>query len=349
MTPTELRALLSSIPKIELHRHLEGALRLSTLVEIARQHKLDVPGYTADDLRPHVQIMPDSPATVEHFLSKFAVLRKFYCAPQVIYRVAYEAVEDAALDNIRYMELRFTPKTLTRAANFALSDVVEWVCEAVADAQRKFDIKVRLIVSMNRHEGPIEAERVVRVALQYRERGIVALDLAGQEEGFPANPFAGMFREAKQAGMHITLHAGEWAGPSNIRFAVEQIGATRIGHGVRIVEDDRIVQIAREYSTVFEVCPTSNLHSGVIREMNDHPLREMDHLSLRTTLNTDDPGISAITLTDELYLAVQTLGLPLEYIKHSTLTAAQGAFLPDAERKALVEYFDKAITLPDTV
>lgn len=338
-----LRAAFESLPKIELHRHLEGSLRLSSLAEIAAAHHLDVPAHTTETLRPFVQMMPDSPYTMEHFLSKFAVLRRFYCAPEVIYRIAHEAVEDAAADQVRYMELRFTPKALSRLRGFAFSEVIGWVCDAVEDAQRGRDIQVKLIVSVNRHESLIEAEQQIQAAIDQRGRGIVAVDLCGQEPGFPANPFVGMFRDALKAGLGVTIHAGEWAGPSNIRYAVESLGAARIGHGVRIFEDPSVVDLARDAGIVFEVCPTSNWQTGVVPSLAQHALPEMELAGLRTTLNTDDPAICDTTMSGELAIAVDGLGLDLPYVRRAILTAAEAAFLPDAERAALVGWFGRAL------
>lgn len=338
-----LRARFEALPKIELHRHLEGSLRLSSLAEIAIDHDLDVPARTTEALRPYVQMMPDSPYTMEHFLSKFAVLRRFYCAPEVIQRIAREAVEDAAADNVRYMELRFTPKALSRLRGFAFSEVIGWVCDAVAEAQRAHDIRVRLIVAVNRHESLTEAEQQLQAAVDQRERGIVGVDLCGQEPGYPANPFAGMFREARRAGLHVTIHAGEWAGPSNIRYAIESLSAARIGHGVRIFEEPDVVALAREAGTVFEVCPTSNWQTGVVHRLGEHPLSSMESAGLRTTINTDDPAICDTTMSDEMAIAVGGLGLHIPYVRRAILTAAEAAFLPEAERAALVRSFGEAL------
>jgi adenosine deaminase len=338
-----LRELAYKLPKIELHRHLEGSIRLTTLAEVARAYQLEVPGYTPEALRPHVQILTGDPATVEHFLSKFAALRKFYCAPEVLRRIAYEAIEDAAKDNIKYLELRFTPRTLARTRDFALEEVCAWVCEAAQDASQKFNMRVRLIASINRHEGVAEAEKVARAAVQFQGQGIVALDLAGQEDGYPAKPFAGIFREAQQAGLGLTIHAGEWAGPLNVKYAIERLGATRIGHGVRIVENDTVVRMARERGTVFEVCPTSNVHSGVVGDMTHHPLRDMAHLNLRVTLNADDPGISDITLSHEFQHALHTLQFAPQVVKSWVIAAAEASFLPTAEREALLGELQAAL------
>src|SRR5262249_29516240 len=227
-----IREQILGLPKIELHRHLEGAVRLDTLVDTAKQYKIELPAYDADGLRSYVQITPDSPMDAMHFLSKFDLLRRFYYSSEVIQRVAREAVEDAAADNVKYMELRFTPKALSKLMNFPFDQVVLWVCQAVDAAQQACKIKVWLVVSMNRHECVKEGARTLQAALEHRVNGVVGIDLAGQEAGYPGTPFFSLFKAAQQAGLGITVHAGEWAGPGNIRDAILQMGAQRIGHGV---------------------------------------------------------------------------------------------------------------------
>jgi adenosine deaminase len=336
--------VLTALPKIELHRHLEGSVRLETLVDTARTYKIELPAMDIEGLRSYVQITPDSPMDSAHFLGKFNLLRRFYYSEEVITRVAREAVEDAAADNIKYMELRFTPKALSRLMNFSFRDVVKWVCNGVDAATAKHDIRVKLIVSMNRHETVKDGERAVEAAFEARSRGIVGLDLAGQEAGYDGRTFAPLFKEAREKGMGVTIHAGEWAGPTNIRDAVKLMGAQRIGHGVRVVEDHRIVQLALQMGTTFEVCPTSNAQSGAVQRLDQHPLRDMYELGLKTTINSDDPSISNITLSDELALSINRLRMTLDDVKRNIINAAQSAFLPDDERAQLVAYFSDALT-----
>jgi adenosine deaminase len=336
MPHTDLRSFLTAIPKIDLHRHLEGSIRLSTLLDVAHQYAVDLPERTLEGLRSYVQVTAEDANDAAHFLKKFTMLRRFFCAPEVIRRVAYEAVADAAADNVKYLELRFTPQALAKLKNFSFWDVIGWVCEGIADAQAKFDIRVGLIVSVNRHESFGEAERQLRAALDYRTHGVVGFDLCGLESGYPALPFLDVFNQARAAGLGITVHAGEWAGPNNIREAIQKIGARRIGHGVRIIEDSRVVQLARDQGVTFEVCPTSNVQSGVVYAMEHHPLVDMNFLGLATTINTDDPSISNITLTDELSNVVKKMGLSLKDIQRSIVRSAGAAFIPDSERARLL-------------
>ena len=339
-----LSAQLALLPKIELHRHLEGSVRLRTLVDVAKDYHIDLPTYSVEGLRQHVQVTAADANDAAHFMKKFSMLRKFFCSPDVIRRVAREAVADAAADNVKYMELRFTPKALAKLMNYSFDEVTQWVCDGVSTAQEEFDIKVRLIVSLNRHESVEDGERSLRAAVQHMKDGVVGLDLCGHEAGYPAKPFYGIFREARQEGLGITIHAGEWAGPGNIRDAVAQIGAQRIGHGVRVVEDHSLIQLALEQGTTFEVCLTSNIQSGVVYAPEHHPLVDMNYLGLRTTINTDDPAISNITLTDEFILGAERLGMGLVDLKRAVLRSAESSFLPAAEKTLLIQEFTERFT-----
>ncbi len=323
-----------SLPKVDLHRHLEGSWRLTTLVEIARAYGAAVPtGLTR--LRPLVQVQKRDQLTYQNFLAKFATLRLFYRSPQVIQRITDEAIEDAAHDNIRHLEMRFTPVALSRAEGFPLGEVMDWVCAAARQAAEKHRISVRLIVSVNRHESVQLAEEVVALAIDRLNQSLVGLDLAGNEADFPAAPFASILRSARQAGLRLTIHAGEWSGAANVRQAIEEFGAERIGHGVRVLEDPNVVALARERQTVFEVCLTSNYQSGVVPRLRDHPLRRMLDAGLNVSLGSDDPGVSRTTLSREYRLACETVGLPLEALKESILIGARATFLPPAEGKCL--------------
>jgi adenosine deaminase len=336
--------IYKSMPKVELHRHLEGSLRLQTMLDIANAHGISLPASILR-LSDMVQVQDEDPLTFQNFLAKFNTLRLFYKSPDVIHRVTREAVEDAARDNIKYMELRFTPVALSRAERFPLHDVMEWVCTSAAAAAEEFDIQVCLLASVNRHESTEMAEQVAWLAASYHDRGIVGLDLAGNEAEFPARPFAGIFKEAKQAGLHLTIHAGEWGGADNVCEAIEELGAERIGHGVCIMEDEDVIALARERGTTFEVCVTSNYQSGVVPALSIHPLPRMMQAGLDVTLNTDDPSVSRIDLSHEFKLVCEDLGVPLDVLKDRVLSAGRAAFLPEGEREELVGKLEKELAM----
>lgn len=333
-----------ALPKVELHRHLEGSLRLDTMLDIARQHGITIP---ADVLRLStlVQVQEEDKYTFQNFLGKFNTLRLFYRSPDVIHRITREAIEDAAKDNVRYMELRFTPVALSRAERFPLHDVIDWVMSSAKDAAKKHGMIVKLIVSVNRHEGTDLAEQVAWLAADHIQDGIVAMDLAGNEADFPSHPFYGIFKEARQAGLHVTIHAGEWGPAFNVREAIEDIGAERIGHGVRVLEDESVIALARERGTAFEVCITSNYQSGVFETLDTHPLMKMYDAGLNVTINTDDPSISRITLSHEYYTACEDLRMPQSTLKQRIVAAANAAFIAETEKVKLVSQLEKDLKL----
>jgi len=333
-----------ALPKVELHRHLEGSLRLDTMVEIARQHGIEIPEDVIR-LSTLVQVQEEDKFTFQNFLSKFNTLRLFYRSPDVIHRIAREAIEDAAKDNVKYMELRFTPVALSRAERFPLHDVIDWVMTSSKEAAEKQGVIVNLIASVNRHESPDLAEQVAWLAAEHMEDGLVALDLAGNEAEFKSEPFYGIFKEAKQAGLHVTIHAGEWGPATHIKEAIEDLGTERIGHGVRILEDENITALAKERGTAFEVCITSNYQSGVVAALDAHPLTKMLNAGLNVTINTDDPSISRITLSHEYYTACEDLQMPQTILKERVVAAAQAGFLPASEKEKLVKQLRKDLKI----
>lgn len=333
-----------ALPKVELHRHLEGSLRLDTMVDVARQHGITIP---ADVLRLSnlVQVQDADKFTFQNFLAKFNTLRLFYRSPDVIDRITREAVEDAAKDNVRYMELRFTPVALSRAERFPLHDVIDWVLTSAREAAQKYNVIVRLIASVNRHESTELAEQVAWLAAAHIKDGLVALDLAGNEAEFKTEPFYGIFKEAKQAGLHVTIHAGEWGPAVNVKEAIEEIGADRIGHGVRVLEDQDILTLVRERGTAFEVCVTSNYQSGVVQSLDTHPLMGMLEAGVNVTINTDDPSISRITLSHEYYTACEDLHMPQSTLRQRIVAAAEAGFLAPDEKVELVNQLKKDLKM----
>jgi adenosine deaminase len=333
ITIPEASELFRNLPKVELHRHLEGSLRIPTMMEIVRAHDLDVKntGY----LRPMVQVEHQDPYTFENFLSKFGTLRLFYKSPEIIKRITREAIEDAARDQIRYMELRFTPVALSRAEGFPIAQVVDWVIESVAEASAEFEILVRLIISINRHESLDQAQEVLEIALDRQGQGVVGIDLAGNEAEFSAQPFQDLFSAARQGGLKVTIHAGEWGGAENVRQAIRILGAERIGHGIRVLEDPETVMIARERGIIFEVCVTSNHHSGAVEKLLDHPIRRMLQNGLNVTINTDDPSISRISLSTEYQTIHEEFGMPIADLEKRVLAAVEGAFLEPKLKRLL--------------
>jgi adenosine deaminase len=279
-------------------------------------------------------------------------LRKFYQSPETVSRLAYEAVADAAADNVRYLELRFSPQALARVRGFAFTEVVDWVIDAVNRAAHEFEIQVGLIVTLVRHDPLKTAKKAAEIAFDRHTKmpgkgffhGVIGLDLAGDEVNYPMAPFRNLFVEAKRLGMGITIHAGEWSGAATVEEAITGLGADRLGHGVRAVENSRTIRLVQEQKITLEICLTSNIQTGVVQNIDHHPLKDLINLGVLTTLNTDDPCVSNSLLTDEYHLGVQRLNLGYSDLRKLILNAASAAFLLPENRTQLIDYF--AMSLP---
>ncbi len=335
--PKDLRAWALSLPKIDLHRHLEGSLRLNTLADIALEHGINLPSYDIEKLRPYVQVT-DDPPDFHSFLEKFKLLRHFYTSKEAVQRIATEAVLDATLDNIRYLELRFNPVALARIQEFSLDSVVEWVIEAVAQAQASTGTRTCLILSINRQEAEL-AEAIVELGIAHFGPFVRGIDLTGDETRYPPEMFERTFARARQAGLRITVHAGEARGAESVRTAVLMLGAQRIGHGIRAVENSEVVRLLYERQVALEVCPTSNFQTGVVGGITLHPLLDLFGLRLRVTINTDDPSVSDTTLSDEYAVAMHDIGISKAGIFRAIRHAVEAAFIPEEELPTLRERF----------
>ncbi len=335
-------AQLHALPKVDLHRHLEGSLRLQTMAEIALEHGIDLPSYDIEYLRPFATVTDDEP-NFHLFLEKFTFLRRFFPTQAVVERIAYEAVVDAAADNIKYLELRFNPVALAREQDALLDQVVAWVCNIVAKAERDCEIRTGLVLQIDRRGSVETAAQIADIALACQKDGVVGLDLAGYEAEYPSRRFADVFQRAKREGLGITVHAGEEGEAENVYDAIEWLGAQRIGHGVRAIEDSQVLELVYERGVTLEICPTSNLQTGVVDRFGLHPLSDLLALNLRVTLNTDDPSISDTTLTDEYRVAMLTMGVTLEQIKRMIMMGIEGSFQPPEDRERLADWFRKEL------
>lgn len=326
--------MLNGYPLVELHRHLDGNVRVETVLDLARQHRLELPAWTVDELRPHVQILEREPSLVA-FLAKFALLRRVMVDYDAVRRIARENLEDAYREGIDYIELRFSPYFMAEEHGLDPFGVAETVCDTIEEERGALPVRARLIVIISRHYGPEIGRIELAAAIRYRDRGVVALDLAGDEARFPGGIFVRHFQEAREAGLHTIAHAGEAAGPESVRQAVLELGAERIGHGIRAIEDPAVVDLLLEREIPLEVCPTSNLHTSTVPSYRAHPLPALLRRGVRATLNSDDPSISGIDLTHEYRVAASELALLPAEIRRLQENALAAAFLSPGERAEL--------------
>ncbi len=318
-------------PKVELHRHLEGSVRFETAWQWARKNPA-LAHLEQEKLRRLIEF--DGVRDFAHFLGRFRVLRQLYTAPDAVRQVAREAVEDAALENIRYLELRFSPDHFASHAGFDMEDVASWILEAARAAAHDHGVEVRFLLTIARNYDFQTASRILSIALRFRDLGIVGLDLAGNELMYPAEPFVELFVRAREEGLGITVHAGEAGTAAHVWEAIDRLGAHRIGHGIRSADDPKLLEELRRRNISLEVCLTSNVQTGVVPSLAEHPLPRLLEARVPVVLCSDDPRVSRITLTDEWYNALQ-LGLSVEALTHLTMQAVEHTFLPADEKRGL--------------
>lgn len=323
-----------TFPLVDLHRHLDGNVRLETILDLGRQHNLSLPAWDIEGLRPHVQVTVPQPGVMA-FISKFKWMMEVLVDYNACHRVAYENVEDAQREGLDYLELRFSPWFMAETHALDPAGVVEAVCDGVAAGERDFDLRVNLIGILSRTYGVQVAWKELQ-ALLTKSEAIVALDLAGDEANFPGGLFVEHVHAARDASWELTVHAGESAGPESIWQAIRELGASRIGHAVTAMQDPSLMDYMAEHGIGIECNLTSNVQSSTVPDYASHPIRAFMERGMLATLNTDDPGISRIDLSYEYNLAAPAAGLTLEQIHQAQRNALRVAYLSEEERQALM-------------
>jgi len=329
---TLTRELIGRLPKAELHVHLDGSLRPETMVELARTAKVELPTRDPVALRKHMLV--DDVATLEDYLARFDLTIPLLQDPEAIERVAYEMVEDAARDNLRYLEVRYCPLLSTRQG-LSLDEVVQAEWRGLQRGKKDFGVPSRIINCSLRHYEPERSIQIAEHSVRCRDHGVVALDLAGGEAGRPPGIHGEAFDIAVRGLLHVTVHAGEAAGPESIAEAIHRCHAERIGHGTRLHEDPDLQAYVRDRELLIETNVTSNLQTRAVARASEHPVRRYFDAGLAVTLCTDSWLMSGVSLTDEYWLAHRELGFTREEIDEMILNACAGSFLPQPEREAL--------------
>lgn len=323
------------LPLVDLHRHLDGNIRPQTIWQLAQKNNIQLPTDNFEAFIPHVQIM-DSEADLIAFLKKLdwgvGVLKTL----DDVVRIGFENVEDAYNANIDYAELRFSPYYIAMTHNLPIEGVVEAIIEGVNQGKEKFATKTNLIGILSRTFGVEHCQTELNALLAYKE-ALVAVDLAGDEYNFPGSLFESHFAQVRDAGLNVTVHAGEAAGPESVWHAIEKLGATRIGHGVACASDQKLMDYMRDHQISLESCLTSNYQTGTIKDIADHPVKTFLQNELLVCLNTDDPAVENIELPGEYVLAESVLGFSNEQISQLQRNAVQMSFLSAQEKENLLK------------
>ncbi len=328
------RELIARLPKAELHTHLDSALRPETMIELAAGARFELPSRDPEALRRFMRV--DDAANLEDYLNRFEYTIPLLQSAEAIERVSYEMVEDAARDQIRYLEVRYCP-WLSRRQGLSMERALEAELAGLARGERDFGVVARVINCSLRHYDPAVSLEIARLSVAYRDRGVVAFDLAGGEAGRPASVHRAAFDVAAEGRLGITVHAGEAAGAESIADAVHHCHADRIGHGTRLHEDAVLLSYLRDRRILLEINITSNVQTHAVPRASAHPVRRYFDEGLAVTLCTDGWLMCGVTLSDEYWLAHTALGFTREEIDRMILEAFAGAFLPWPERKALLD------------
>ncbi|GAA2664497.1 MULTISPECIES: adenosine deaminase [Actinosynnema] len=338
LSPEALRAA----PKVLLHDHLDGGLRPRTVIELADAcgHE-GLPTTDPAELGAWFRDNADSGSLVR-YLEGFAHTCGVMQDEEALVRVAAEAAQDLADDGVAYAEIRYAPELFTDRG-LRLEQVVEAVSEGFRQGEAASGNRIRvnsLLCAMRQNDG---WQRIADLVVRYRDAGVVGFDIAGPEDGFPPTRELPVFEHLREQNAHFTIHAGEAAGPESIHQAVQRCGAERLGHGVRITEDitgdevGRLAAYVRDRRIALEMCPTSNLHTGAVASLAEHPLKRLSDLGFRVTLNTDNRLMSDCSPSGEFAVAVNELGCGWDDLRTFTVNAAKAAFLPLDERRALIQ------------
>lgn len=325
--------ITTSLPLTDLHRHLDGNIRIQSILELGQKFGLPLPGQEIETLRPFVQVIDKQPDLMG-FLQKLdwgvAVLGDL----DACRRVAYENVEDAKMAQIDYAELRFSPYYMAMKHNLPVAGVVEAVVDGIQAGSRDFNVKTNIIGIMSRTFGAERCHQELG-ALLTQSKHLVAIDLAGDELGQPGYLFKTHFKQVRDAGLNVTVHAGEAAGAKSIWQAINELGATRIGHGVKAVEDANLMEYLAKHGIGIESCITSNIQTSSISDIQKHPLKTFLNQGIKATINTDDPAVEGIELPYEYEVAAPAAGLSAEQIKQCQINGLDIAFLSENEKKSL--------------
>ena len=329
------REEILKLPKTDLHCHLDGSLRLKSIIEMAKENKVELASFDEERLQ-QLLLCGKKVDSLESYLKAFDLTLQVLQDKASLARAAFELAEDAAQENVWHLEVRFAP-VLHMQRGLRYAEIVDAVLLGLEKAQRQYKISTGLIICAMRHRPPSESKHVAEICVAYKNKGVVGFDLAGAEADNPARHHQEAFSLVLSNNINCTIHAGEGYGPDSIAQAIHYCGTHRIGHGTRLIEDGGLLNYVNDHRIPLEVCLTSNVQTNTVASLDDHPFRFYFDYKLRVPLNTDNRLISNTTVTDELLLAANQFNLTLDEIKDIIIYGFKSAFLPYHDKKKMLE------------
>jgi len=331
-------AQYNDLPKAEIHVHLEGSIRTVTIIDIAREHNLSLPAYEVETLDPHVKIY-DQLQSLGAVLEAFAIFQNSLTSPAAVERITYELCEDADRQNIKLLEIRFSPDWAFSGHNLDWDAALEGILRAKARAEADFDMAIGLIAITSRSLGVASCVKTVDWAIRWRDV-IHGIDLADSEADHPIHKFVKPVFRAKDAGLKVTVHSGEDTPASAVIDTIQAVSPDRIGHGIHIIEDMAAVELVKRRGITLEVNPWSNYLTNSVKRIEDHPLKRLFDLGVKVTINSDDPEVLDTNLNNEYRIAHEILGMSMDEIAICNRYALEASFLPEDEKQTVVaKYF----------
>lgn len=324
-----------TLPLLDLHRHLDGNIRPATIWQLAEHSGIKLPADSLEAFIPQTIIQHRVDNLLE-FLTKLDYGVSVLTHVKDCYRVAYENMQDAQLAGLDYVELRFSPYYMAMNHRLDMQAVVEAVAHGITDGSRDFNVKANLIGILSRTFGVDNCMHELDALLHSRDK-LVAIDLAGDEAGFPAKLFVPHFNKVRDAGLNVTIHAGEADDCSSIWDSILLLGATRIGHGCAAVDDPELMNYMINNSIAIESCLNSNYQTGTVKSLANHPLKTFLQQGITVSVNTDDPAVENIEISDEYEAAKTQLKLTDNQLTLLQKNAIEMAFLPAEEKSALLK------------
>lgn len=316
----------NNLPKTEIHCHLEGSIRTQTIIDIARRYNLQLPSYQVDRLDEHVKVF-NQLRDLHAVLEAFAIAQNSIASPAVVERIAWELFEDAARQNIRLLEVRFSPDWAFSHHHLDWNEALQRLLRAKERAERQFDMAIGLIAITSRSMGPESCVKTVDWAIRWKEH-ILGVDLADSEAAHPISEFVNPVMRAKEAGLKVTVHSGEDTPASAVVDTILAVKPDRIGHGIHIINDMDAIELVKQSGVTLEVSPWSNYLTNSVRRIGEHPLKQLFDLGVHVTINSDDPEVLDTNLNNEYRIAHEVLGMTLAEITACNRYAFEASFLP---------------------
>ena len=333
LSEQDVRDRIRAMPKTDLHVHLDGSLRPATILELAEKHAVRLPASDPESLADYMHVQ--DARNLEDYLERFEITLSVMQHSDALERIAYELCEDAAAENVRYMEVRYSPILLTREG-LPLPETVEAPLRGIRRARDELGIDTSLIICGIRNMEPDVSRDLADLTIAFKNRGVVAFDLAGAEYNYPAKKHKNAFYMVRNANVSATIHAGEAYGPESIHQALHYCGAHRIGHGTRLYEDPDLMQFVNDHRIPLEICLTSNVQTRAVEDFKSHPVRLYFDRGLVVSLHTDNRLMSGTTVTEEHVRAWKHLDFTLEEIAELVLNGFRSAFLHQPQKQALL-------------